>query len=102
MICLPTKVFGTLCFLVGLSTALSLGKAVADEGANTERVVHAKINGVALEVHTMRDRVFFCIDAEKDFKISAQYGVEFKASRREAHLWNESLPKVVTGSDWYF
>jgi hypothetical protein len=63
---------------------------------------HAQQDGVTLDAYALDDRVVFCINAEKDLSISAEYGVQFKAHRNDMRWWNESLPKRVTGKDDYF
>ena len=70
--------------------------------ANATEVVRARSDGVSVEVMALRDHVAFCIRAENDLKISAEYGVEFKVDRRDARLWNERMPKTVTGAGYYF
>lgn len=64
--------------------------------------VHAQHDGVTLDAYSGNDRVTFCFSAEKDVKIASEYGVQFKVPRGEAKLWNESLPKLVAGSEPYF
>jgi hypothetical protein len=64
--------------------------------------VHLQKNGVNLSIATLADRVVFCISALGDLKVSSEYGVEFKADGPYGKLWRETLPKVVTGSPYYF
>jgi hypothetical protein len=64
--------------------------------------VHLQKDGVNLSIATLADRVVFCITASGDLKVSSEYGVEFKADGPSAKLWRETLPKVVTGSPYYF
>jgi hypothetical protein len=64
--------------------------------------MRAQSDGLSVEVMVQRNHVVFCIRAENDLKISSEYGVEFKADRRDARLWDERLPKVVTGAGDYF
>jgi hypothetical protein len=64
--------------------------------------VHLQKDGVNLSVATLADRVVFCISASGDLKVSSEYGVEFKADGPYSKLWGETLPKVVTGSRYYF
>lgn len=59
-------------------------------------------DGVGLSIATLADRVVFCISASGDLKVSSEYGVEFKADGPNAKLWRENLPKVITGSPYYF
>jgi len=64
--------------------------------------VHLQSDGVNLSIATLADRVVFCISASGDLKVSSEYGVEFKTDRPHGKLWRETLPKVVTGSPYYF
>jgi hypothetical protein len=64
--------------------------------------VHLQKNGVNLSIATLADRVVFCISALGDLKVSSEYGVEFRADGPYGKLWQETLPKVVTGSPYYF
>jgi hypothetical protein len=64
--------------------------------------VHLQKDGVNLSIATLADRVVFCISASGDLKVSSEYGVEFKADGPYGKLWRETLPKVVTGSPYYF
>jgi hypothetical protein len=64
--------------------------------------VHLQKDGVNLSIATLADRVVFCISASGDLKISSEYGVGFKADGPNGKLWRETLPKVVTGSPYYF
>ena len=64
--------------------------------------VHLQKDGVSLSIATLADRVVFCISASGDLKVSSEYGVEFKADGPNGELWRETLPKVVTGSPYYF
>jgi hypothetical protein len=59
-------------------------------------------DGVTVAVTTLVDRVVFCISASGDLKVSSEYGIEFKSAPQNARFWLESLPKVVTGSPYYF
>src|SRR5476651_168455 len=63
---------------------------------------HAQHDGVRLDAYSRNGQVTFCFNAEKDVKIASEYGVEFKVPRGQAKLWNESLPKLVAGSEPYF
>jgi hypothetical protein len=64
--------------------------------------LHLEKQGVSLSLSTLADRVVFCISASGDYKVSSEYGVEFKADAKNGKLWSETLPKVVTGSPYYF
>jgi hypothetical protein len=64
--------------------------------------LHVQKEGVNLSISTLADRVVFCISASGDFKVSSEYGVEFKADAKNGKLWSETLPKVVTGLPYYF
>jgi hypothetical protein len=64
--------------------------------------VHLQRDGVNLSIATLADRVVFCISASGDLKVSSEYGVEFKADGPYGKFWRETLPKVVTGSPYYF
>ena len=64
--------------------------------------VHLQKDGVNLSIAALADRVVFCITASGDLKVSSEYGVEFKTDGPSAKLWREILPKVVTGSPYYF
>lgn len=63
---------------------------------------HAQHDGVILNAYFGNGRITFCFSAEKDVKIASEYGVQFRVPRGEAKLWNESLPKLVAGSEPYF
>jgi hypothetical protein len=65
-------------------------------------IVRAQSDGLSVDVTVLRDHVAFCIKAGNDLKISSEYGVEFKVDRRDTRLWDERLPKVVTGAGYYF
>jgi hypothetical protein len=64
--------------------------------------VNLQKDGVSLSIATLADGVVFCISASGDLKVSSEYGVEFRADGPNARLWRETLPKVVTGSPYYF
>jgi hypothetical protein len=63
---------------------------------------HAKHDGVILDTYSGNGQITFCFSAEKDVKIASEYGVQFKVPLGQAKLWNESLPKLVAGSEPYF
>lgn len=72
--------------------------ASVSAGAET----HLQKDGVNLSITTLADRVVFCITASGDLKISSEYGVEFNTDRQNRKYWSDTLPKVVTGSPYYF
>ena len=63
---------------------------------------HAQHDGVILDAYCGNGQIIFCFNAEKDVKIASEYGVQFKVPRGQAKLWNESLPRLVAGSEPYF
>jgi hypothetical protein len=90
--------FHSLCLVAAIAlSATSLG-------AETRVMPDARVqhDGVTLEAYSRNGRITFCFNAEKDVKIAAEYGVEFSVPQGEAKFWNESLPKLVTGSEPYF
>jgi hypothetical protein len=64
--------------------------------------VREQHDGVTLDAYLRNGRVTFCFNAEKDVKIASEYGVEFSVPNDEVKLWEEKLPKVVSGSEPYF
>ena len=64
--------------------------------------LHLQKDGVNLSIATLADRVVFCISASGDLKVSSEYGIGFKADGANVKLWRDALPKVVTGSPYYF
>jgi hypothetical protein len=64
--------------------------------------VHASHDGVTLDAYARDGRIIFCFNAEKQMKIASEYGVEFSVPKGQARYWDESLPKVVAGTQPYF
>jgi hypothetical protein len=91
-----------LLSLVCLSALAAMPGVPLRAGVRIAADVHAQHDGVTLDAYSGNDRVTFCFSAEKDVKIASEYGVQFKVPRGEAKLWNESLPKLVAGSEPYF
>ena len=59
-------------------------------------------DGINLSVDTLSDRTVFCFSASNDFRVSSEYGIEFRAVGQSAKFWRDHLPKVVTGPPRYF
>jgi hypothetical protein len=81
----------------GIASLSSLGNALADPAATS-----GPRDGVLISVRPLPDQVLFCIDADADHKISAEFGVEFKLIRGDKRLWREEFPKLITGPSQYF
>jgi hypothetical protein len=86
---------------VALSAIVLPGAALRAE-SEIAPDVHAARDGVSLDAYARDGRIVFCFNAEKDVKIASEYGVEFTVPKRQARFWNESLPKVVAGTQPYF
>lgn len=57
-------------------------------------------DGVAVDASSKSDVVSFCIRADDDHKVSAEFGVEFRPDTPKR--WKEHFPKIVTGEGAYF
>jgi hypothetical protein len=79
---------------------LAVALAAFPRSASAELLLRK--DGVTLAVTTLADRVVFCISASGDQKVSSEYGVEFKSAAHDARFWLDALPKVVTGTPYYF
>jgi hypothetical protein len=88
-----------------LRCAAALLMAIVQSGSSLgEQSDAARVerDGVILEIQTLADRVVFCVSAREGIKISAQYGVTIDAYGRDKNVWNERLPKIITGDGWDF
>ncbi len=86
--------------LFGLLSCTSLLANKASGGSNS--LPSHEQDGVALSVMSLPDRIVFCIEADANHKISAEYGVEIKLLKGDKKLWREKFPKVITGPNRYF
>ena len=92
--------FHFLLLCVVAPIAMPVAAQRAEAGATPD--ARAQHDGVTLDAYSRNGRITFCFNAEKDIKIASEYGVEFTVPQEEAKLWNETLPKVVAGSEPYF
>jgi hypothetical protein len=97
-----TARFRRIFFAAVLIPNAAIAVEVHKRDTATPGYVRAQSDGVTLEAHAVRDQIVFCFNAEKDLKISAQYGVQFNVGRIDLKLWSEPFPKTVTAADWYF
>lgn len=70
--------------------------------ANADEMTLMDSGGLMVVPQADADKTVFCITADEHHRIAAQFGIEIDVPPPEAASWNETFPKMVAESDYYF